>query len=241
MYSYIAASFFRLFTKPEGYYVRSWSSIINGFSRFYGETVNVRVPPPTEDALQFFKYRLDDITAKVTLYRFMYMSNSDASFLSLKSFLYDDCLSYSGMHIVSIVMQLSEALNCSMELIVDAFKSKEMENQVECLVRVLGFLNGNDENYRRRMWRYGRVFDQQFMCDLQTKSCPKLVYILAEALRSEEPEKHKGILQIAQLASVTEDNKRKFATMGQRLLETLKSHKPQGASSSTSGPCSSRN
>ena len=85
------------------------------------------------------------------------------------------------------------------------------------------------------------MFDQAFMCDLQTKSCPKLVYILAEALRSEEPEKHKGILQIAQLASVTEDDKRRFAIMAQRLLERLKSDNPRGAPSSMSGPCSSRN
>ncbi|GJV11923.1 pentatricopeptide repeat-containing protein [Tanacetum coccineum] len=162
LYLYIAASLFRLLN-----YVRSWFSIINGFSRFYGETVNVRVPVPSEDAVQLLKYWLDlEIRAKVTF----------------------------GMHIVSIVMQLSEALNCSMGLIVDFTEAKEVEKQVECLVHVFRFRDGNDVNYRRGMWR------------------------------SEEPVKHKGILQIAQLAgSVSEDNKRKCVIVAQRLLEMLKS------------------
>ncbi|GJY81658.1 pentatricopeptide repeat-containing protein [Tanacetum coccineum] len=164
LYLYIAASLFRLLN-----YVRSWFSIINGFSRFYGETVNVRVPVPSEDAVQLLKYWLDlEIRAKVTF----------------------------GMHIVSIVMQLSEALNCSMGLIVDFIEAKEVEKQVECLVHVFRFRDGNDVNYRRGMWR------------------------------SEEPVKHKGILQIAQLAgSVSEDNKRKCVIVAQRLLEMLKSQR----------------
>ncbi|GKE15159.1 coat protein [Tanacetum coccineum] len=160
LYTYIAASLFRLFTKPASNYVRSWFSIINGFWRFYGDTFNVRVPVPNEDAVQLFKYWLDlEIRAKVTF----------------------------GMGlIVSIVMKLIETLNCSMGLI----KAKEVEKQLECLVRVLGFMDGNDVNYSRGMWRYDRLFDEMFKSNLQLKSCPKLVYILAEAFRSEEPEKY---------------------------------------------------
>ncbi|GKD96914.1 hypothetical protein Tco_1380811 [Tanacetum coccineum] len=91
-------------------------------------------------------------------------------------------------------MQLSEALNCSMGLIVDFIEAKEVEKLVECLVHVFRFRDGNDVNYQRGMWR------------------------------SEEPVKHKGILQIAQLAgSVSEDNKRKCVIVAQRLLEMLKS------------------
>ncbi|GJT41001.1 coat protein [Tanacetum coccineum] len=76
LYLYIAASLFRLFTKPELNYVRSWFSIINGFSRFYGEMVNVRVPVPSEDAVQLLKYWLDlEIRAKVTFKRVVDSSN----------------------------------------------------------------------------------------------------------------------------------------------------------------------
>ncbi|GJX12970.1 coat protein, partial [Tanacetum coccineum] len=68
LYTYIAASLFRLFTKPASNSVRSWFSIINGFWRFYGDTFNVRVPVPNEEAVQLFKYWLDlEIRAKVTL------------------------------------------------------------------------------------------------------------------------------------------------------------------------------
>ncbi|GJV87294.1 hypothetical protein Tco_1531232 [Tanacetum coccineum] len=143
--------------------IRPSGDVMREAALFYGKTVNVRVPVPSEDAVQLLKYWLDlEIRAKVTF----------------------------------IVMQLSEALNCGMGLIVDVIKAKEVEKKVECLVHVLRFMDGNDENYSRGMWR--------------------------RLIKFEEPEKHKGILQIAQLVgSVSEDNNRKCVIVAQRLLEML--------------------
>lgn len=71
------------------------------------------------------------------------------------------------------------------------------------------------------MWRYGRLFDETFMADLQTRTCPKLVYMLASALKMEAPETHGGILGIAQLSDVSEENKKKCTAAAAELLRRI--------------------
>ncbi|GJV11913.1 E-beta-farnesene synthase [Tanacetum coccineum] len=80
VYSYIAASLLRLFTKPASNYVSSWSSILKSFSKFYDEPMNVALPTPIELALKTIESRLAfDKAERVTLYRFLYVSNLDES------------------------------------------------------------------------------------------------------------------------------------------------------------------
>ncbi|KAL4591253.1 hypothetical protein LXL04_004211 [Taraxacum kok-saghyz] len=171
VYSYVAASLFWLFSKPASYYVKTWSHVLNGFTTFYTEPMAVILPVPTVASVENLKrYFSIEQRAKVTLYRFLYMSNSDDSYKGFKLFLYDNLLKNTGLHIVSIVEQLSDVLNCSIGSIVATMDIGEMKNQVRCLRQVLKMLNENDVNHRLNMWRYGRIFDEAFMSDLQTKS-----------------------------------------------------------------------
>ncbi|CAI9290338.1 unnamed protein product [Lactuca saligna] len=186
------------------------------------------LPVPTVAAVEILKiFFSQDQRSKVTLYRFLYMSNSDENHKGFKTFLYDNLPRNTGLHILSIIEQLSDVLNCSLDTIVAAMNIGEMRQQVKCLREVLKILKENDENHRLSMWRYGRIFSGGFMSDLQTKSCLKIVYILAEALRSEAPEEHSGILQIAQFADISAENKRNYASMAQRLLIYLKNQNPR--------------
>ncbi|KAI3791234.1 hypothetical protein L2E82_04931 [Cichorium intybus] len=131
VYSYVAATLFRLFTKPASYYVNTWSHM------------------------------------KATK--------------GLKTFLYDSALKNTGLHIISLMEQLSDVLNCSVGSIM--ITMEHGTSQVE-------------------------------------------VYILAEALRSESPEKHSGIMQITQFAEIGENHKRKYGKLAQRLFTHLKSQNP---------------
>ncbi|KAK9087899.1 hypothetical protein Syun_030293 [Stephania yunnanensis] len=74
----------------------------------------------------------------------------------------------------------------------------------------------------RRMWRYGRVFDETFMADIQTKTCPKLVYIMAAALQFEDPKTNMGILDIVQLGDVSPENQVLCKEAATRLLRMIK-------------------
>lgn len=65
------------------------------------------------------------------------------------------------------------------------------------------------------------------MSSLQTRACPKLVYILGEALRSEDPSTHRGILDIVQLSDVSDENKRKCKVETQKLLRMVREYQRQ--------------
>lgn len=222
VYSYVAATLFRLFTKPASYYVKTWSHVLNGFSNSYGEPMKVILPVPTEAAVQGLKWWFLREREKVTLYRFLYMSNSDERYKGFKAFLYDSVLKNTGLHIISLMEQLSDVLNCPLGSIMITMVHRNMQVLVKSLLHVLKILTENDENHKRNMWRYGRIFDEAFLADLQTKSCVEVVYILAEALRSESPEKHSGIMKITQFADINKNDKREYGESAQRLLTHLK-------------------
>ncbi|KAK9082767.1 hypothetical protein Scep_029238 [Stephania cephalantha] len=204
VYAYVAASMLRLFTKSPSNYIRAFNHIVDGYSRFYGEPADVQLPTPAEAAMRtlsdWFSF---DSRAKTTLYRILYLSNGDQEGAGLKNFLYDIHLSYTGMHIVDILVRLCEVLNCSPRLVMKIINTGETARQVSCLVRLMDILEDTSKDRERRMWRYGRVFDETFMADIQTKTCPKLVYIMAAALQFEDPKTNMGILDIVQLGDVS--------------------------------------
>lgn len=117
-------------------------------------------------------------------------------------------ISNTGMHILSIMVELVRQLNCTPGTIITAINSPENSNQIKCLINLMQLIKADNPNHKRRMWRYGQIFDETFMADLQTKRFPKLVYTLAAALQMEAPITRKDILLIEQLQDVSEDNRR---------------------------------
>lgn len=221
-YAYIAASMLRLFVKPPSNYVKSWSHIVNSFSKFYGQNIGVRMPFPLQSAIEnLANWFSIDRRAKVTLYRLLYMTNADRLHLDLKRFLYEIHLSNTGMHIVPIVEDLCRVLKCTPGEIIALVRTSRYERQIQSLLKVFEIINNGDEQHRRGMWRYGRIFDEDFMAFLQTKTCPKLVYVLASALQLKEPAAHSGILRIAQLADVSDEYKKKCTESAHLLLKMI--------------------
>nr|GFA68068.1 hypothetical protein [Tanacetum cinerariifolium] len=161
LYSCIAASLLRLFTKPASNYVSSWSSIVKSFSKFYDEPMNVVLPNPVQVALE----KTDSHFAfgeaeKVTLYRFLYMSNSDESHKELKKFLYDTHLLHYGIHILSIIERLCDVFKCTPESIIIAMSDNLTPNQTKCFACILKLIAQNDENHQKKMWMYAKLFDE---------------------------------------------------------------------------------
>ncbi|KAG6468226.1 uncharacterized protein LOC122034778 [Zingiber officinale] len=223
VYSYLACSMLRLFTKPVANYIKAWNRITDGYAKFYRKQVGMRLPTPTEASMRgLSNWFAVDPRAKVTLYRILWLGNSAEEYMGFKKFLYDMHLTYTGMHIVDILLQLCEQLNCSPGVVLALINCRETERQVQCLTHLLKILADTGECHKKRMWRYGRIFDETFMADLQTKACPKLVYIMASALQMVAPERHSGILKIAQLADVSDENKKKCNIAAKQMLQSIK-------------------
>jgi len=80
--------------------------------------------------------------------------------------------------------------------------------------------------HRRRMWKYGRIFDHTFFWDIKTSSCQKFVYRFAAALKMEAPETCSGILNIVQLQDVSTEDRERAEIAAKQLLTMIKSKIP---------------
>nr|DAZ90763.1 TPA_asm: nucleocapsid protein [Ophrys virus 1] len=222
-YSFIATCTFRLFTKSPGNFLLAWGHILDGFGKFYGEKPNINIPSPSENAVaSLSNFLTADDKMRMSLYRLLYKANESDRHKGLKNYMYDIHLSNTGLHIVSIFADLVKALNCSPALVLTALKSPMYSAQLNGLVKFIQLMSNDDEKHKRRMWRYGRLFDEDFMAELQTKRCPIFVYVLAYALQLEAPSTHKDILKIAQLKDVSADNQRKAKKVSEKLLRMVK-------------------
>nr|GFA31700.1 hypothetical protein [Tanacetum cinerariifolium] len=160
LYSCIVASLLRLFTKPASNYV-ALEKIDSRFA--FGEA------------------------EKVTLYGFLYMSNSGESHKELKKFLYDTHLLHCGMHIVSIIEGLCDVFKCTPESIIIAMSDNLTPHQTKCFACLLKLLAQNDENHQKKMWMYAKLFDETFMYHLQTKTFKILIYTQGVLQNSRDP------------------------------------------------------
>ena len=235
LYSYIAASMLRLFAKPAASYVKAWNRIIEGFPKSYGKSVNMftmRALLPTTPNVESMQRLANWFTgsflaeAKVTLYRLLHMSNSNQEHAGLKRFLYDMHLSYTGLHVVHMLFEICKVLSCSPSEVVGAINDTwETKHEVTSLKHVLELHADDGDKHKRRMWRYGRLFDVEFMAYLQTKTCCTLAYTFAEALKSEAPEDYSGMLEITELKRVAEPHQKTCAAAAQQLLRKIKASK----------------
>lgn len=146
VYAYIAAFMIRIFRKSHQNYVKAWNHIIDGYAKFYCKPTEIRLPVPTEAAINgLANWFSIDAKAKVTLYRLLHMSNANDHHLGLKRFLYDIHLANTGMHILNIIVQLCKILNCTLGVILAAINCGQNARQVDCLVRLLGILKSTSE------------------------------------------------------------------------------------------------
>ncbi|DAF42365.1 N [Melampyrum roseum virus 1] len=225
VYSYIAMSLMRLFTKSPDNYVSAWTRIIEGYQKFHNDTISFNLPTPTNTAIKSLSDWFGiEPRAKQTLYRLLYMANDNDMYRGFKRFLFEIHLAHTGMHLASFFVNICKVLNCSSAVLLQVLNVREYKRQIDCLVAILKILKTQDPVTRRNMWKYGRIFDEAFMADIQTKSCPKLVYILGSALKMEAPSSYANFDKIAQLKDVSDVNKKRCHAIATKLIETIREY-----------------
>lgn len=235
-YAFIAASVLRIFTKSEENYIRAFNHIIAGYEKFYGYPCPVHPPAPTIESIKILsaQYQMNP-KFKATLYKILYISAGVTGYKGMRSFLFELHLANTGMHILGIFLKLCEVLNCSSGLLLRAISNPEYDRQMNALAIMITVVMNNDPQHQRRMWRYGRLFDEAFMPPLQTKRCPMLVYILASALKSEAPQTNRDILNIVQLKEVSPEKRRIGDAVAKELIRMVRkeNNMPEGQTQSS--------
>ncbi|BCS90309.1 coat protein [Vitis varicosavirus] len=222
MYSYVAASLLRLYTKSEDNYVKAFNHILTGYHKFYGQESSPSIPMPTAGTLKSLCHMLSHNSIfKATLFRLLYLGTNKRS-EGLKRFLYEIHLSNTGMHALGIFIQLFRALNCTSALLANAAKSGIFERQFEALIVILKIAARTDGEHARKMWRFGRIFDETFMTPLQTKRCPGFVYALAVALKQVSAKSNQNILDIVQFEELSAEMKEQFHYAGLGIIRRVR-------------------
>lgn len=223
-YCYIAASVLRLFTKPPENYSKAWNHIHTNFTRFYSRSPPVIPNSPNIEVLRGLHSVFEMQKYKVTLFKLLYASSSNNRALGLKRFLYDLHLANPGLHVVDISIRLCKVLNVPSQKLIDIMNVREFRRQAVALAEMIRLVVSKADGDKRKMWRFGRIFDSTFMAELQTKACSKLVYILAYALKSEQPHGNENILDIVQLQNFSPDMKHKLSAAAQNVIKSLRSN-----------------
>ncbi|KAL3821364.1 hypothetical protein ACJIZ3_007269 [Penstemon smallii] len=221
-YAYIAASMLRLFTRSAGNYLEYWNRILNDFKKFYTIDCPIYGFSPCLSVLESIRFNFSHSEIyKVTLYRYLYMANDQDKAIGLRNYLYDTAISHTGMHIVSIFVRLCLSLNISpAELLVVVYMGR-FKRQIDELIIAIKLMKNTDEDHRRMMWKYGRIFDETFLLGLQSRTCPHFVYLIASMLKEENDESAANILWIRQLEEVSEDYKVEWREKGKKLLKMI--------------------
>ncbi|KAF5206003.1 hypothetical protein FRX31_004415 [Thalictrum thalictroides] len=191
---YVCASLLRLFTKPVNNYLNAIPYIISTFSDFYQFAFPLAWYNPPKDSLEAmsFKFRSNPIF-KYGMAGMLYLHNEIPIAQGLRTTLYEQHLSCTGMHAYTLFVGIQKAFGVTVEDI---------------------------ENRKRMTWKYARIFDSAFFKSIQTKNCSNLVYFLAylSVLTGIQDE---SVLQISHLANVSEPNKQHLHHDAQVIYNSL--------------------
>jgi hypothetical protein len=106
-YAFLAASILRLFSTSPEKYILAWNQIESGFETFYALRCPISDVNPKLKVIKAIHKQISlDDTFRNTLYRILWMSNSDSDQLSLKRFLYDIHVSHRHAYITYLCQTL---------------------------------------------------------------------------------------------------------------------------------------
>jgi len=71
-------------------------------------------------------------------------------------------LANTGLHIVGLFLKLCQALKCETSVLLHILDNNEHKPHINALVKMIGIITSSEENTKRKMWRFGRVFDHTF-------------------------------------------------------------------------------
>ncbi|DAZ90681.1 TPA_asm: nucleocapsid protein [Caladenia virus 1] len=201
-FCYIAASMLRMFTKSAENYSKVENHLKDKFKNFFSFDLAIDGFFPDTDTAKTIKscFELHDVF-KYTLYAILYGSNKAASKgANMKSFLYDIHLSFTGLHSFMLFSKAMADYNITNVSLAKKMYSKKIETELTAIATMFNKLYaGAEATYGLRMWRYGRIFNSNFMSVLQTKNCVFFTLVLAYLVKNKSPNEYQNVMNIAQL------------------------------------------
>ncbi|XWS31563.1 hypothetical protein CRYUN_Cryun23aG0087000 [Craigia yunnanensis] len=147
-------------TKSPENFCKAWGHIQGGHRTFYARKCPISGIAPSSMVMEaIHKHFSLNTVFKATLCRLLYKANEGDKDPSLRRFLYDIQLSHTGMHIFPILFRSSSALNCTTETLFTELGPRHTSHKP-----TIKYMTDPSDAHRRKLWRYGRMFEQNFVC-----------------------------------------------------------------------------
>ncbi|GJT02225.1 coat protein [Tanacetum coccineum] len=92
---------------------------------------------------------------------------------------------------------------------------------MDAIITLFTKLVKSKEGHDLQMWRFGRIFDSQFLSVLQIKRCDIFTLVLAYILKKKDLIGNKGALEITQLKRANAINKKDASAIALRSIAII--------------------
>ncbi|WOK99845.1 hypothetical protein Cni_G08557 [Canna indica] len=202
-YSYLACSYLRLYRKPAEDYIKIGRHLKEKFTKFYSFDLAVLDARPSLDAVKLIKIHLERPRNMNTFYQILWAGETTRrTHVPLKNFLYRNHVSYAGLHCIPLFLRCMELLHLSATQLAKVLYTVSNERKLDAIVSVMNDLMGETRNHERQMWRFARIFNNDFLSSLRTKYCKRITLSFAFILLAKDPSTSNDILKISELQDV---------------------------------------
>lgn len=217
---FFAATLFRLFSRSAESYSRAGPDIKKAHKQLYLINLCMDNFIPPLNVLEYVKSVFNNNSIMLnTLYAMLYAGETNPSHDQVKSFLYRNHLKHTGLHCFSLFMRVAEVYKIANDYLANVLNTRHFERELLGIQDMMNNCLVPGPRGPQVMWKYGRLFDQNFFSDLQTKKCPQFVATLAYMIILEAPqEKNQTILNIVHIRDLPEESKRLY----KRVAETAR-------------------
>ncbi|CAA0818220.1 Unknown protein [Striga hermonthica] len=224
-YCYLAASYIRLYTKPVDNFATIAEQLRSRFPNFYGFPFPFNGYHPDRARIEAMKNHLDHHSELLrnTMYAVLYAGATNPRGKNIKDFLYDSHISYTGLHAFSLFSQCIDLYRIPYDDLIDVLHSPRIEPQLESMAAIFNkLMRKEDEEYAAQMWRYARIFEKNFLSNLQTKKCKFFATVLAYLVHvAAENRTQQNVLSIVQISDLGEMEKHSALLYAKRASELI--------------------
>nr|GEW90623.1 hypothetical protein [Tanacetum cinerariifolium] len=191
---------------------------------FYPAASYLRLFTKNMDVIMAIKKQFElDSRFRNTLYVILSSGRAEPQGQIIKEFLYEIHLNYTGLHTYVLYLKAMQNLGVNCAELGKAMYVPLFEPQLSAVSKLLDLEHSNEPEYSRQMWKFGRLFDKNFMSVLQIKNCVTYGLVLAYIVGDTSESNKEGPLKIAGLKDASQghkDDARPIAARAMRLLRS---------------------
>nr|DAZ90759.1 TPA_asm: nucleocapsid protein [Melilotus virus 1_Off] len=208
-YCFVAASYFRLFTRDASNYAPAGAKIASTFYSMYKQEFlieNFHPGLPVIEAVKLYMGSHD--LMKNTFYNMLYSGDVNPHGREIKAFLYRTHVKYTGLHCFTLFTRVADAYKLSGNELANHLNIRKFATELSNIKMLINNCSRCEKGETPKiMWKYARIFDTRFFSTLQTKNCKEFVATLGFMLQGGQGgRENEDVMRIAQIQKLSQND-----------------------------------